>query len=177
MSWTETWISPIPIGAAASAGCPSPFSYRNGFNATLDGNGHTISGLYINRSNAFASPGATGLFGYVGSDASIFDITLDDIEIAARYGVGALAGSNQGTIENSHSSGVITDGYDAAGLVGINQGVIKNSSSSVEVMGNSHVGGLVGRNRRGGEITGSHATGAVSSSSPWRVHWQSVRRP
>ena len=144
---------------------PIALSFSDSFNAAFNGNGHAVSNLYINRSISFASPGAVGLFGYVGSGASILDVTLDGINIAASYSVGGLAGYNQGKIENSHAAGVISDGYNSGGLVGRNRGVVKYSSSSVSVLGESNVGGLIGHNSGDGEVVGSYATGAVSSGT------------
>ncbi|NBY35958.1 MAG: hypothetical protein EBQ59_00670, partial [Verrucomicrobia bacterium] len=84
--------------------------------------------------------------------------------------VGALAGSNSGTVTNAYATGSVTGGnYDfpgvskVGGLVGVNDGTITNAHATDNVSGQSKVGGLVGYNE--GTITNAHATGNVSGQS------------
>ena len=136
------------------------------FNAIFDGNrlhGHTISNLYINR------PGTTGLglFGYVGSSATIRNVELLDVSLTGHDDVGGLVGFNDGgTISNSDVSGSISGGHQVGGLAGRNQfgGSIENSQASGTVLGYRNAGGLVGANYD--TISDSHATAAVTSEFP-----------
>ena len=148
--------------------------------ATLEGNGYTISNLYINAGNSSA-----GLFS--GSNASINNIGLLDVDIRGnqvgglaslnngkitdsyvtgqvegRNNVGLLIGRNNtaGEIINSYVRGSITGNRTVGGLVGDNRGAIANSYAlNNQVTGSNTVGGLVGANT--GEITNTYATGAV----------------
>ncbi len=128
------------------------------FTATFEGNGNTISGLFINRSVH------VGLFGVVGRSGTIRNVGLHDAEITgSSYRVGALVGSNSGTITASYAKRGRVSGRDnAGGLVGSNSGTIEASYATGPVSGRHFVGGLVAYNT--GTITASYATGAVSGS-------------
>ncbi|KLE03702.1 hypothetical protein AF78_10140, partial [Aliarcobacter butzleri L353] len=73
---------------------------RNGtkeFRGTFDGQGNTISNLYINRITL-----DVGLFGASDSVSTIRNIGLKDVNIIGSSYVGALVGQNYGTITNSY---------------------------------------------------------------------------
>ncbi len=166
----------LPIGTS-----DSPFT------GTFDGEGHTISGLYINRSGTDYQ----GLFGYIDASAVVQYVHLVDADVTGKDYVGSLVGlNNSGTIIDcsaggsvngsgtvggligSSMGGEITDSHsicnvggiwaNIGGLVGyIQNGAITNAYASGTVTGSDFkVGGLVGTNE-GGTITNSHATGPV----------------
>ena len=141
-----------PIGNSASMS----------FNATLEGNGNTISNLMINR----ISTRFIGLFGHTGTRAEIDNLGLLDVDISGRSFVGGLVGNNHGTITNSYALGTVSGRFDIGGLVGVNngQGIITNSHAMGTVSGRSDIGGLVGQNDRG-SITNSYAVAEVRGSS------------
>ena len=129
-------------------------AYQGGFRCTLDGNGHTISGLSVTAPiegrTGYTSTtcGYAGLFGYT-SSAVIKDLTVEgEITLtgATTVYVGGIAGSFHGTMENCvsrvHISVALTGSY-------------RNSSA---------VGGLVG-NLRGTALTGCRFEGAAQVNS------------
>ncbi len=149
------------------AGNYAGFAPISSFNGIFEGLGHTISNLYINRPNE----GNIGLFGSVNSGSIVRNVSLTSVNISGGDAVGALAGYNAGTLENSFATGVVTGDSDTGGLVGYNAGGliehsgfgVINSTVIVEslgnnvlarVTGNSDTGGLVGHND-GGDIAGS----------------------
>ena len=103
------------------------------FAATFDGNGHTISNLYVNRPDGGEGAGPVGLFGST-SDSIIRNVGLIDVTVVGFTVVGGLVGINHGYITDCYVMG------DVAGIV--------------------YLGGLVGWNL--GEITGSHFSGSRS---------------
>ena len=142
------------------------------FNAIFEGNGYTISNLFINRND----PTGIGLFSRVGPAGEIRRLGLIDVRITTPAQVGALAAHNEGTITASYAIGRVSHDEGAVGgrsdiiggLVGTNRGTITASYAMVLVSSNrpsgrGHVGGLVGDNS--GDITASYATGAVSASN------------
>jgi filamentous hemagglutinin family protein len=138
----------VPVGSQAA-----PFS------GTLDGLGHTITGLYINR----GTDEGIGLFGYTSSTSSILNAGLINASILDGYHVGALVGDNYGLIQNAYSTGAagaITGKSTVGGLVGWNWGTVRNSYSTLAISGDNGVGGLVGVNS--GEIANSYSTAVVS---------------
>ena len=139
------------------------------FRVTFDGNGHTISNLYINVALQ-SNRSSAGLFGYVrgynaDNPAVIKDIGLLNVEVTGVSNVGGLVGSiSVGQVSRSHVTGAVsgTQSY-IGGLVGYSTGEITESYSTAAVedtdgaRGVSAVGGLIGYSN--GEIRGSYATG------------------
>ena len=131
----------------------------------FDGNGHTISNLFIERIDTYN----VGLFSWNGLSGIIRNIGLVDVDVSGKNG-GGLVGNNQGTISDSYASGNVSGSETATGgLVGSNGGTvgsgnvptISRSYASANVSGRD-VGGLVGSNH--GLVTQSHATGTVSGA-------------
>ena len=133
------------------------------FRGTFEGNGHTISHLFINQS----SSSSVGLFGYLPPSFVLRNVGLIDIDVTGVDAVGGLVGSSDCTIRGSYATGRVegmgrfNNSDWVGGLVGTNGGTIHTSYATVRVAGNRHVGGLVGDNM-GGNITASYATGRVS---------------
>ena len=151
-SWTEGVGWP-PIGDGRD--------YDGSFNATFDGNGHTISNLYVNLAEGRAES-AAGLFGYAGKTSIIRNIGIVSAEVSGDDSVGGLVGWNEGIVEGSYATGIVNGGAEVGGLVGSNRAhtAIRDSYATTDVTGEFNVGGLVGRN--GGDVSGSYATGNVS---------------
>ena len=130
------------------------------FNAVFDGNGHTIANLHINQ------PGrkSVGLFGAVGRNGTIRNLSLTNANVTSRVNVGALAGINFGVVEAVHVSGSVAGGENVGGLVGFvhEDGRVSRSYATASVTGaKTNVGGLVGHLR--GAMQDSYATGSVTS--------------
>lgn len=128
------------------------------FNGWFDGQGFTIRGLVINRPDAQG----VGLFGSIGGNAVVVNVTLEGGSITGSHYVGALVGENwsQG-ITACSSSATVTGLTRAGGLAGINRGTLDMCSASGSVQGNEYVGGLAGRNYEG-VVQGCYSTGRVS---------------
>ena len=129
--------------------------------ALFEGNGHSISGLYIARTE-MASGSEQGLFSTLAATAQIKNIRLLDVTVQGLSVVGAVASRNSGIIINSSVSGAVEATADVGGLVGINDGHIISSFADVAVSATTNSGGLVGRNQ--GAITNSYASGDVTAS-------------
>ncbi len=147
-----------PIGASG---------YSNSFGGNFDGQGHTISNLYINRNSEYQ-----GLFGYVVGDnrdnAKIINVNLVNVDITGAYRTGALIGKAEFThIENASSSGKVVGTDKVGGLVGEMDdsiATVKKSYSSADVSGRVQVGGLVGY-LSNSKIEQSYATGNVTGTN------------
>ena len=139
------------------------------FQATFDGNGHTLSNLFVARDDH------SGLFGAIGSRGAVRDVRLTDMDVTGNQGVGGLAGENLGVVSRVQSAGQVLGEVQVGGLVGANLGTITLSRSSAAVTGmappdfvrtsdlDRGTGGLVGYN--GGAIRGSYAIGRVVGDS------------
>ena len=130
----------------------------SGLNAVFEGNGHSISNLYIHRQDT----DSVGLFARVGGSGIIRNAGVVNAEMEGRGYTGILAGSNSGTITASYATGSVSGDNFVGGLVGGNSsgGVITASYATGSASGDNHVGGLVGYS--GGAITASYATGSAS---------------
>ena len=133
------------------------------FSATFDGNGHTVSNLYIDRAIGSDQSSGVGLFGVAGGSSVIRGIGLVNAEVHGYSRVGGLVGKHSGTISDSYATGNVTGSYDdVGGLVGGNTGQVSDSYAAGTVSGGADVGGLVGENT--GQVSDSYATGGVTGS-------------
>ena len=119
---------------------------NNAYTGDFDGNNATyeIENLFINATSSSddADPDIGGLFGRIGSGATISNVALTNVDVTVKstssagedsIHVGALASDNRGTITGSWSLGTVTGSTD-------------RTSTNSWVF----VGGLVGRNDKGG---------------------------
>ena len=129
-----TELSWIPIGT----------SYTNRYQGTFDGNGKTISNLYIIN----AAAGYVGFFGYA-EKGSIKNITFDNAKVkttADDYCTGILVGVAGSCIENIKilaNCSVEGKNY-VGGIAGRANGDIGNCENHAMVNGANFVGGIVG---------------------------------
>ena len=114
------------------------------YTGTFDGDGHTISGLYVVSTGDYA-----GLFG------TVFGGTIKNVGVVNSYisgngdsRVGGVCGENMnGTVENSYNKGIVTV-----------TGTVTGTGS------NAHVGGVCGVNSFGGTIENSYNKGIVTAT-------------
>ncbi|WP_430511493.1 GLUG motif-containing protein [Pannonibacter phragmitetus] len=154
-------------GIWGSSGFKPVGSNSSAFTGSFNGNGHTISGLVINR----AGLNYVGLFGYT-NGATISNVTLSGGSITANSNVGALIGYMNGGSVTSASASTSVSGessgeVNSGGLIGtIDGGAVSSSSASGNVTGAGYqVGGLAGYLISGGTITQSYATGNVTGTN------------
>ena len=118
-------------------------NFDNRYQGTFDGNGKTISNLYINATSAFA-----GFFGHL-AGGNIKNITFDNAKVnsTGNYYTGILAGyagscifENIKTLGNCSVEGKEITG----GIAGIAVGNISNCENHAEVKGMGSLGGILG---------------------------------
>ncbi|WP_428332431.1 MBG domain-containing protein [Novosphingobium sp.] len=153
--------------------------FSSPFTGTLDGQGHTISGLVVNNFTGLALDNLigyrdAGLFGQIGQmgqtaqTAAVANLTLSGASVTDQssnsQSVGVLAGAVvDATITNVHTSGSAIGVVNAGGLIGsVGGSVLSNTSSSASVSAQT-AGGLVGTTTSATRIGQSYATGAVSA--------------
>ncbi|MBE5937406.1 MAG: hypothetical protein E7265_05185 [Lachnospiraceae bacterium] len=144
------------------------------FAGNFDGEGHTISGMYT------CNKLTNGLFGYNTGVIKNVNIEKSYIE-GSGYGVGGIAGKNDGTVTNCHNSATISsvwldsNNYEAGsvgGVVGTNGGFVSYSYNDGRVDGVGVTGGVAGTNNNlvvncyntgniGLGITSQYGTGGV----------------
>ncbi len=145
--WSETppknkWT---PIGSLANPFC-----------GTFDGNGRTISGIYISTSSSYQ-----GLFGNV-SGGIVKNVSISSSYISGGNFTGGIAGrlyadkswGGRALITGCYSSGIVTGTGYVGGIVGLSYAYLSGSTTTISccystasVTGLSYnVGGIVGRN-------------------------------
>jgi len=140
-----------------------PAFQGQGFNGVLDGQGHNVRNMTIQKDGGFFY----GLFGEIAVDGQVCNLGLDGVSIKVDPSgfVGGLVGSNRGFISKCHSIGTISSTRFSGGLAGRNLGgVISHCYSGCDVSGagqGTGLGGLVGDNFNG-EISTCYAGGVVA---------------
>ncbi|QSG13348.1 putative membrane protein [Halapricum desulfuricans] len=131
------------------------------FTGTLDGNGHAIEDLYINR----GSTDNVGLFAFSGG--TVADVHLRNVNVSGGSWIGSLLGVNDGTVISSSATGKVGGTTYVGGLVGTNNQLVKTSSANVNVDADDKwAGGLVGENKYA-TVMQSYAMGEVVASEDY----------
>ena len=161
--WAEGASGAGVSGAVAEGWAPigdnSTDSDESRFTAIFEGNDHTISNLYINRSGT----SYVGLFGALGLGSNVRNLGIEGGRLSGDGNVGGLVGYSEGTISACYATGTATGTGDlVGGLVGNNPGTISACYATGAASGSSGVGGLVGRNA--GTISACYATGDATGT-------------
>ena len=168
-SWNSYFKQTSDIDASSSSGWDGGQGLApigNGstfFSGSYDGDGHTINGLYINRT----ASDYIGLFGMINNSAVVKNIGVSNVNFNGHDNVGGLIGYNSGTITKCYLTGSINGVNQTGGLVGENlSGTVTDCYSTASVNSTGlNVGGLVGSNDIG-TVTNSYSTGPVSGNNP-----------
>ena len=147
----ENWGSTAPAHTWTPIGNSS-----QPFTGTLDGAGHSVSGIYINSGTDYQ-----GLVGVLGSGGALQNLGVKASYIKGSNFVGGVCGMNMmGNVINCYNSGSVagTGGY-VGGLCGENYATVTNCYNSGSLAGSEGVGGLCGMNS--GTVTNCYNTGSV----------------
>jgi subtilisin family serine protease len=134
------------------------------FSGTLDGQGHEIRGLKINR----PLDTQVALFSYTGGGPTeqqgvIKNLTVANSEVNGSYETGLIAANHRGLIIDSSVRGTVV-GEQRAGLVaGTTEGKIVRSDSAGVVEAETVAGGLTGAVNEGGIVEESFADAEVTA--------------
>ena len=148
---TQGWQ---PVGSSSSAA----------FKGILDGNGKTVSGLWINRSNT----DNVALFGYT-NGATIKNLKMVATNIEGNGNVAILAGySSNSTISTCSVSGNVKGGDYVGGFAGRGSSISNSRFDGGNIIGRDYVGGIVGFNPNRleecyvyGNVSGNNYVGGV----------------
>ncbi len=142
-----------PIGGGAN---------KEVFRGTFDGQQYSIKNIYINADGSWGEDENRniGLFGYIGGEAAVRDLTIKDGWIFGRRAVGAVVGRTEdynaslghgAIIENCHNVGTEVTSTEKTGVGGIagagyNMALICNCTNSgdIKAEGGYDAGGIVG---------------------------------
>jgi len=172
--WSKDYIQTADIDASTTStwhggdGFSPIGNNSTKFTGEYNGDGHTINGLYIDRT----STNYIGLFGYT-NNASVENLGVTNVDISYTYNyTGGLVGynTNSSTINNSYSTGNVSGSSYTGGLVGqsLNNSTVSNSYSTgtVSCTGNYN-GGFVGWNASSSNINNSYSYANISSTGQY----------
>ena len=114
-----------------------------GFNGTFDGQGHTISGVMVN-----STAESQGLFGTIGTAATVKNLVIANSSITGGDNTGAVVGMANGNsnIENCHVLGdviIAGTGANHGGIAGYGNIIACTSAAIISATG-TPAGGIVG---------------------------------
>lgn len=141
------------------------------FQGSFDGQGHKITGLYIDRELGYQD---TGLFGFI-ENGAVRNVGLENVNITGNaYYVGALVGTlYTGNVSRCYVTGDVQSSYDnVGGLIGRNYFNSKVTDCYSQAHVNrykqyptsSYAGGLIGYSWMS-DVINSYATGKVAGQS------------
>ena len=153
------------------------------YTGTFEGNGHTISGLFIN--NSSTNDDHFGLFGVIGRGGNVTNLTVEGsvtVNIQEKFSgdrviAGGVTGMNLGNVNNCTNKVNVTVTNNktiytsVGGVSGVNYGNVSNCSNQVIITATAdaaYIGGVVGQNQSDGSSDGSieicNNTGAVNGT-------------
>ena len=151
-SATSSWNSGLgflPIGSSATP-----------FNGVFEGNGHSITNLYINRTQNYV-----GLFATSTESSYIANLSLMDFNISGGILTGGLVGYGKGTISGCTMNGNVIGGNMVGGLAGrAGGGSISECFMEGTATSTAFCGGLIGSIDSGTLLTNSSSIVQVYSS-------------
>jgi hypothetical protein len=180
------WFSPDSAMGFEPVGTYEEDNLNARFTGTFDGQGFTISDLFINRPIG----NCIGLFGCISDESKINNVVIDHADITGKNSVGVLVGyvlsNKEGAliiIKDCSVRGKIGGCYDLGGMIGdilsfYGSVLINNCTSAVDIH-RSHryydnnpwfygIGGLIGSCVSWGDtiiIKKSHSTGSIFSTN------------
>ena len=143
------------------------------FEGIFDGKGHTVSGIRIYKWGTTDAESYQGLFGILGSNGTVKNVTVADACITAYEKVGGVVGEiifGGGKVENCHAAAtvalhaVMTKTCDFGGIAGCaGNTTVSGCSSAVTLTKKNncyHFGGIVG-SQNGGVISNNLVVGVT----------------
>ena len=141
---------------------PVSDAYLRPFCGHFNGASYTIKNVTVNGGKSYV-----GLFGTLGSEGTIENVTLAASSISGNMYVGGIVGSANGNVTSCHVKDDVTvgGGREIGGIAGSTSATVSNCYNEAAVSaGETNVGGITGV-ANSATITGCINDGAVSSSN------------
>ena len=151
----KEFIPWTPIGTS--------YSDDKAYSGTFDGNKHTISGLYFDKTRSYQ----VGLFGYIGAKGKLSDVGVLDSYFQFNAEGGGVCGVNYGVLQNCSNSSTVFGTERSAkigGVCGTNFGTVRDCKNTGSVRGHEEIGGVCGRNENSGIIENCFNEGTFSET-------------
>ena len=187
-------MSTVCSGAIGSWDPLSRDDLNVNWNGTFDGDGHTLSNLYVNMTtrgagmfgstsnctiknitfsgvNITGTGLYTGIIGYLkGSVTNVTNVTVKDGVITGKYYVGGICGmQSNSTVSHCTNHAQVTGYLNVGGICGVPGGTIEYCTNDGAVKGtgdnNNNIGGIGGGSQDGGSISHCANYGNVEGNS------------
>ena len=151
----ESWETTAPTNTWTPIGT----NWKNPFAGTLDGDGHSVSGICIN-----SEADCQGLVGYLGGGGTLQNLGVKASYIKGGNRVGGVCGTiTSGNVTNCYNTGNVKGNNYVGGVCGDNYRTVTNCYNTGSVEGNNSVGGVCGYNNR--TVTNCYNTGSVEGNN------------
>lgn len=114
------------------------------YKGTFDGNGYTISGLFIDEEDK----NYLGLFGYIENDTTIRGVTVDGY-IRGGWYIGGVVGNSLSRIKDCVNKTEVIGRDNVGGICGSCCGILSGCTNKGNIAGDKLVGGVCGNIVRG----------------------------
>ncbi len=131
------------------------------YTGSFDGNGFTVSGLYIGGGDRL------GLFGYLDADGRIQNVKVIESYVCGTLRIGGICGQNNGgSITGCSNYGTVVGSENfTGGICGENIGTVTGCYNYGLVQGTQSTGGVCGMTVGGGTVSGCGNLGSITGSS------------
>ena len=163
----------LPLAEGENSNWTSVGSDITPYTGTVNGNGHSITGMTINQTTNNA-----GFIGYLGENGAVKNLKLKDVSVTTtgKY-VGGLVGYSCSVIENcAVEGGKVSSTGEACigGIVGRAEGkssapaLIVACHNTAAVSGKINVGGIIGSAWDHSRVIACYNSGSITHTDGWR---------
>jgi len=141
-------------------------SFYTNFYGIFDGQGYSITGIYINRPDE----NYQALFGFSHEEGTLKNINIRNASVTGKEDIGVLCGACHCAVENCSATGVVSGQAYVGGLLGFARESVLMSYANVAVTGsNICIGGLIGMIEWEISVINCYALGSVTATSASNV--------
>lgn len=162
----------LPLAEGENSNWTSVGSDITPYTGTVNGNGHSITGMTINQTTNNA-----GFIGYLGENGAVKNLTLKDVSVTTtEINAGGLVGNSLSVIENCAVEGgtISASKGQTGGIVG--RAVGKSSApalivachNTAAVSGKINVGGIIGSAWNYSRVIACYNSGSITHTDGWR---------
>lgn len=164
----------LPLAEGENSNWTSVGTETTPYTGTVNGNGHSITGMTINQTTNNA-----GFIGYLGENGAVKNLKLKDVSVTTTGNyVGGLVGYSLSVIENCAVEGGTISTSASEGLVGgiVGRAEGKDSApalivachNTAAVSGKAQVGGIIGSAQNYSRVIACYNSGTITHTEKWR---------
>ena len=162
----------LPLAEGETSNWTSVGTETTPYTGTVNGNGHSITGMTINQTTINA-----GFIGYLGENGAVKNLKLKDVSVTATLAnAGGLVGYSLSVIENCAVEGgtISSSAGQAGGIVGRAMGkssapaLIVACHNTAAVSGKINVGGIIGLADKYSKVIACYNSGTITHTKGWR---------